>query len=295
MNLLEFQQQFPTEEACIAYLIQKRWPEGYRCVRCSHDSAWYLAKRHTYDCKACRKTYSVTADTLFHKTHGALQEWFWAIFLMSQSKKGISTLELQRLLGASDYRRVAHMQQRIRQAMQARENLYQLEGFIEVDESFFGGSFPGGKRGKGSENKTQVLVQASVGLEQQLQYAKMTVIENGKAKTLEKTLQQKTKPGSCLLSDGNPSYNQMHNRGFVHYAKTMRFPEQNDEHLPWVHILIANAKRFILGTHHSVRSENLQAYLDEFCYRLNRRGFYTGIFERLFQASLSFNPCLLRA
>jgi transposase-like protein len=214
---------------------------------------------------------------------------------MCQSKKGISTLELQRLLGAKDYRRVAQMQDRIREAMENRENLYQLEGFAEVDESFFGGSRPGGKKGRGAkEDKAVVLVCASVNAENELQYAKMKVIEDTQGATLVEAVKGVVKPGSIVKTDGWDGYNDLSRQGYPHYAKVMRFPEQNQEHLPWVHILISNAKRFILGTHHSVSREKLQGYLNEFCYRLNRRAFNVKIFERMLLASVSYNPCAIR-
>lgn len=219
MKLLAFQEQFATEQDCRDYLIKVRWPQGYRCVACGHGEAWYLPARHTFDCKKCRKTYSVTADTIFHKTHTPLREWFWAIFLMVQSKKGISTLELQRLLGAPYYDKVFRMQERIRQAMEARENLYHLEGFVEVDEAFFGGHRRGGKRGKGSENKTQVLVQASIDEDRELQYAKMTVIPNGESNTLVSALQKTTLPLTTLYSDGNPAYNPLYKRGMATFPE----------------------------------------------------------------------------
>jgi transposase-like protein len=292
MKLLAFQERFSTEEACVEYLVQVRWPQGYVCPACGGKEHWYKKERRTFDCKACRKQYSVTSETMFHKTQSDLREWFWTIYLMCQSKKGISTLELQRLLGAPDYRRVEHMQNRIRQAMENREGLYSLEGFVEVDEGFFGGKRSGGKRGKGSPGKTQVLVQASVDGDRNLQYAKMTVIQDGQGDTIRKQVQATVEKSSTLYTDGNPAYTKLSRQGYSHLPKVMRFPEDCSQHLPWVHILISNAKRFILGTHHSV--QNLQHYLHEFCYRLNRRNFGTAIFSRFLLAAVSYNPQPIR-
>jgi transposase-like protein len=296
MNLLEFQNQFASEQDCIDYLIEVRWPKGWFCQHCQCKEHWYLPTRRYFECKQCRKQQSVTSETMFHRSHSPLLEWFWAIFLMCQSKKGISTLELQRLLGAKDYRRVAHMQGRIREAMENRESLYQLEGFAEVDESFFGGSRPGGKKGRGAkEDKAVVLVSASVNEANELQFAKMKVIGDTQGTTLVGAVKEVVKPGSIVKTDGWDGYNDLSRQGYPHYAKVMRFPEQNQEHLPWAHILISNAKRFILGTHHSVTREKLQGYLNEFCYRLNRRFFNVKIFERMILASVSYNPCIIRS
>lgn len=294
MNLLEFQQSFSREEDCIEYLIQQRWPEGYACTRCGHGEAGYHPARRHFQCKACKYQQSVTAGTLFHKTRTPLQEWFWAIYLMSNSKKGISALELQRLLGAKDYERILAMKHRIRQAMENRESLYQLDGFVEVDEAFFGGA-RSGKPGRGSENKSVVLVSVSVKENDKPGYVKMTVIANAKGQTILETFKRQVKENSIAVSDGWPAYNKLTESGYEHIACPISEPKDNQLFLPWVNILISNAKRFIQGTHHSVRPEYLQGYLNEFCFRFNRRFFNTDLFKRTLFAGIHFKPSYLRA
>jgi len=293
MNLIEFQQSFSREEDCAEYLIQQRWPEGYACTRCGHEKAGYHPARRHFQCRACKYQQSITAGTMFHKTRTPLQEWFWAIYLMSNSKKGISALELQRLLGAKDYERILAMKQRIQQAMENRESLYQLDGFVEVDEAFFGGARPG-KPGRGSENKAVVLVSVSVKEDDKPGYAKMTVIPNARGKTILETFKQQVKEESIAVSDGWPAYNKLAEAGYEHIACPIREPKDNQLFLPWVNVLISNAKRFIHGTHHSVRPEYLQGYLNEFCFRFNRRFFNTNLFTRTLFAGIHFKPSYLR-
>jgi len=294
MNLIEFQQRFSSEEDCIEYLIQQRWPEGYRCTRCGHGESGYHPARRHFQCKACKYQQTITAGTMFHRTRTPLLEWFWSIYWMSNSKKGISVLELQRLLGAKDYERVHRIKRRIQEAMDNRESLYQLDGFVEVDEAFFGGA-RSGKPGRGAENKAIVLVSVSVLDTDKPGYAKMKVIENASAKSIQETIQEQVKPGTTIASDQWPSYYKLTEKGYEHIACPIQKPQDNQTFLPWVNILISNAKRFILGTHHSVKLENLQNYLSEFCFRFNRRLFNNGLFQRTLFAGLCYQPPYLRA
>jgi transposase-like protein len=295
MNLLEFQERFATEEDCIAYLIEQRWPEGYVCQECGSIRAGYHSGHRRFQCKDCYRQKSVTADTMFHRSHTPLKEWFLAIYLMSQSKKGISTLELQRLLGAKDYRRVAHMQALIRQAFGSREQMYQLSGFVQVDDVLFGGVAHTGKRGPALENKTRVVVALSLDESgEKPEYVKMEVVRDKQGKSLSEAVEKMVVPGSCIWTDGCQSYNKLPEKGYRHTGFLIQEPSDCQTHFPWLNTIIGNVKRFILGTHHSVKPENLQTYLDEFCYRFNRRFFSTDIFQRTFIAALVFTPQYLR-
>ncbi|MEJ2229465.1 MAG: IS1595 family transposase [Alphaproteobacteria bacterium] len=98
MSLLEFQDKFPTEQVCLDYLIKMRWPEGIRCTCCEDSKLDYIKSRKAFECRSCRKQIYVTADTIFHKSQIPLRKWFWAIYLMATSKKGVSILYLQKQL-----------------------------------------------------------------------------------------------------------------------------------------------------------------------------------------------------
>ena len=137
MSLLEFQQAFSSEAACLEYLFQKRWPEGFRCPRCEYDGYYFLKKRRLYQCRGCGYQASVTAGTIFHKTRTPLRYWFWMIFLMSRQKGGVSMLGLQKMLKMSSYQTVWTMGQKIRHAMATRNERYGLRGLVEMNGSFF--------------------------------------------------------------------------------------------------------------------------------------------------------------
>jgi DNA-directed RNA polymerase subunit RPC12/RpoP len=98
MNLLEFQEQFPDEAACERHLIAKRWPEGYVCQQCGSKESWYIPARRAFECPYCGAQKTITADAMFHRSRTPLKEWFLAIYLVTESKKGVSGLALQRHL-----------------------------------------------------------------------------------------------------------------------------------------------------------------------------------------------------
>lgn len=129
----------------------------------------------------------------------------------------------------------------------------------------------------------KVLVSVSVDAEKNRpKYVKFKVISDLSGPTLEAALTQHVQLGATVKTDGYRGHSRFSKAGYDHAPRMMTNPEDNKAHLPWVHILISNAKRFILGTHHSV--EYLQSYLDEFAWRFNRR--FTNLFDRLLFTTL---------
>lgn len=176
--------------------------------------------------------------------------------------------------------------------MEARESLYLLGGLVEVDDAFFGGLLAEGKRGRGSENKAKVLASVSFGRDEDYpKYCKLQVVEHLNSSTVEQTLNRTLESNTTIKTDGARFFNGLTQQGFTHHALTMEKPEDNQQWLPWVHIVISNAKRFILGTHHSVK--DIQSYLAEYSWRFNRR--HCNLFERLMNTALWFNPTVIPA
>lgn len=279
MNLLEFQEQFPNEEACEAYLIRMRWPEGFACGNCQGKSAWYIQSRRSFQCSFCDHQESITANTMFHRTRTPLREWFLAIYLICESKKGISALELAHHLGMRDERRAIRLKERIQQAMTERNQRYLLQEFVEMDEAFMGG--------KG--NKTPVLVGVSVDENDAPKFVRFQVLPDLKANSIESAAKTLISPSADVVSDGHRSHNHLDTYFNEHIQCIQREPKDSKEYLPWVHILISNAKRFLGGTHHSVK--HLQGYLEEFSWRFNRR--FGNLFDRMLVSATHFKPAYL--
>ncbi len=151
MNLTELTEM--NEEQARDFLEAVRWPNGPVCPHCGNTKAYKIEGEKTpagtYKCSACRKKFTVMVDTVMHRSHIPLRKWVMAFHLMSSSKKGISALQLQRLLGIGNYKNAWHLAHRIRAAMD--EGLFSLKGTVEVDETYVGGKPR--KENKGSEPK----------------------------------------------------------------------------------------------------------------------------------------------
>src|SRR2546423_4613970 len=156
MNLPDLIEKFGSEDKCREYLEALRWPDGVECPRCEGTTISRIHKRNQFDCDSCRYQFSVTAGTLSHDSHLPLWKWFLAIYLISESKKGISSKQLQRMLDVS-YKTAWYLAHRIRDAM-GDDDQPLLRGIIEVDETYVGGHVEG--KGKGYKGNKAVVVGA---------------------------------------------------------------------------------------------------------------------------------------
>lgn len=207
---------------------------------------------------------------------------------MSNDKRGCSAKQLSTELNLC-YSTAWFLCHRIRSAMGKRDTQYVLSGYIEADDAFFGTPTSNGKRGGGTD-KSVVLVGLSLNEKGHPQYAKMQVAPNVKGETVASFAEENMEPGATVASDGYSSYNILADKGFVHEGKICD-PVTNPDHLKWLHTIISNAKTFIAGTYHGLGCKHLQRYLDEFCYRFNRRKFTLQQFDRTLFACI-FAPKL---
>jgi len=289
IEFFKFQKMFSTEKKCWNFLVKKRWPNGYECPRCTHQQYYFHPKRLLFECRQCRYQVSVIANTIFHKTRTTLKKWFWAIFLMVYQKNGISALQLQKFLQIKTYKTVWAMVHKIRKAMADRDSAYQLQGLIELDDSYFGGKQHSGKRGRGSENKRPVLVGVEVPDNKRPKFAWLHEVPTLESHHIENILKKKVKTLSTLKTDANKGFLFIPGKGFYHYPKKMDDKEKLATHLPWVHTLVGNVKNALLATFHGVSGKHLQRYLDEAMYLFNRRFWESQLFDRLLNACLITN------
>lgn len=282
ITFFEFQAQFSTEEACFQYLKKLRFPDGFVCPECAHTDAYFIETRKVFQCKRCHHQTSLTAKTLFHKTRTPLQKWFWAIYLIGADKGGCSAMRLKKMLGIS-YLTAWTISHKIRTAMQDRNELYKLSAIIEMDDAFFGGH-EAGKRGRGAGNKSKVLI----GVESKGKSpgnVAMRVVPSLDAYSIATFAHDTIVPGQRIKTDDYPAYSVLQGK-YEHHHECVK-PHEVEEKLPWVHILIGNAKNVIRGTFFGVSHKHLQRYLSEFCYRFNRRFVEPQIFDRILFACVS--------
>jgi transposase len=153
-TIKDFRQDFPDDEACLEWLKNYRWPNGIHCPICSKVTKHhFIASRKSYSCQDCGHHVHPTADTVFHKSSTPLTTWFYTIYLMAQTRGGIAAKQVERETGVT-YKTAWRMCKLIRSRLDDEQDPF--GGNVEADESYFGGANPGGKRGRGSENKTPV-------------------------------------------------------------------------------------------------------------------------------------------
>ena len=289
ISFYDWQHQFATEAACVTHLAQLRWPAGFQCPACGHDHGWLLPSRTLYECARCHRQTSVTAGTLFHATKLPLTKWFWAIYWVSSDKGSVSALRLSKLIGVT-WHSAYSMLRKLRQAMGHRDTLYRLTEIIELDDALIGGKRPG-KRGRGAEGKTSVLIACET-REGKPGFVAMEQVAAVTLETVGDFAQRRIKPGEEIRTDALAALSSLGERH--HHIAKITPPEQAQQWLPWVHIVISNLKRFLLGTYHGISHRYLQEYLDEFAYRFNRRFWEPEIPNRLLRLCVEHAPVRLK-
>ena len=284
ISFFEFRETFSSEDVCKEKLFEMKWPDGFTCPRCGNESHYIHKNRGLYQCKSCGYQASLTSGTIMHKTRISLVKWFWIIYMMGTDKRGISTLEISKKLELR-YATAWLMVHKVRTAMKNRDDQYKLTGLIEIDETFIGKSSTG-KRGRGSE-KIPVVVSVSTSGEKML-FAKMKVVESVTKQEIMTIIEKTIPPGQSIKTDGLKVYEKLTEEININHERVVISRSSLKAHdlLKWVHIIAGNAKAWINGTFHGIDRKHLQLYLDEFCYRLNRRFFETQIFDRLLKACI---------
>jgi len=284
MSLLDFQKRFATDEACTQHLFKVQWPDGFVCPKCEHTKYYWIKGRSLYQCAQCRHQTSVTAGTDMHRSHLPLRKWFWAIFLCVTDKRGRSALALSRDLQIT-YRAAWLLLHKLRESMNERDFLYVLSGVVELDDAYFGSGRaekPTRKRrtGRGT-TKAKVVIGLSMHNGNPA-FLKMKVLPVLNAEELCGFALDNIDPGATVVTDAFQGYQGLEDIVRWHEAKV--YAQQPPEFLKWIHTVIANAKAYIMGTYHGLSPKHLQAYLDEFCFRFNRRFKPEELFSRTLAA-----------
>lgn len=294
MNLLHFMEQFPDEDSCRSDLRGVREKQGVICKKCSGKKHYWLKAKGQWQCSACAFRTTLRSGTVMENSKLPVRTWYIAMAFMTYSKKGISAVELQRQLGHGRYDTVWSLMHRIRGAMGKRDALYGLKGEIEFDEGYFEVATRESdkknlKRGRGSQRQSNVAVMAeSTPLENpdtgekssHCRYFKMKVLTSHRSGEIDETVGGNFDETSIVFSDKSTSYVNISDYVEMHIMEKSG-KETTSTTLKWVHIAIANAKRTLLGIYHKIKGKYLQNYLDEFCYKLNRRYFGERLFDRL--------------
>lgn len=294
MNILKFVEEFPDEKSCRDHMVKTRAHEGVVCKKCRCQKHYWLKGKWSWQCSACNFRTSLRSGTAMENSNLPVRTWYLAMAFMTFTKKGISATELQRQLNHSRYNTIWSLMHRIRGAMGKRDDLYGLEGMIEFDEGYFEKATSEVKRqklkrGRGSQRQSNVAVMAeSTKLEDpetgkkdsHCRYFKMKALDSHNKDEVNGLISKTLDELSIVFSDQSASYVDISDYVEVHVSEKSN-RETTTTTLRWVHIAISNAKRTLLGIYHKIEGRYLQSYLNEFCYKLNRRYFGEKLFDRL--------------
>jgi transposase-like protein len=286
MSVSELHRAYGSEAQCEAALTRARWPSGFVCPHCGalHAVSFRLHGKPGWQCRDCDKQTTLTAGTIFHSTKLPLTTWFQAMYFLTQTKNNVSALELRRLLGVS-YPMAWRIKHKLMQVMIEREAPRKLAGRVEVDDAYLGGAHPGGKRGRGSENKTPFIaaIATRAGRPSCVRFDRVTTFSSD---SVEAWARMALAPRANTVSDGLPAF-----RRLGVYSAHVRIVTGGGPHsvtLPtfrWVNTLLSNLKTALSGTYHAFDFDKYgHRYLAEFQYRFNRRNNLKSILPRLLRA-----------
>lgn len=301
-SLPSFQKLFPDDAACASYLERVRWEKGFACPLCEAKGEPYrfTARPGVLRCKTCRQDTALTAGTVMERTRTPLTTWFWGAYLVASMTPGLSAMQFQRQLGLSRYETAFQILHKLRAGM-VRPDRDRIGGAIgvrdhvEVDETYIGGSIRGEGRGPHADDKSIVIAAVEVRTRPPKKgdkptrrggrYAgrlRMEVVGDRTAKSLVGFIEAAVAPGAMVVTDAAPGYASLTKKGFEHLPVVEAGnPEVAEEYLPIVHLVFSNLKSWLTGCHHGVSPQHLQAYLNEFTFRFNRRFYPFNAFRSL--------------
>lgn len=267
MNLADLVEQFGSNDKCRDYLEQLRWPDGVECPKCESKSISRISTRKQFDCNSCRNRFSVMAGTVLQDSKLPLWKWFAAVYLMCESKKGISALQVKRMLKSGSYETAWHLCHRIRSAMETVDK--RLDGIVEVDETYLGGE----KRGVGRGNY-QKFMTVIVGAAERDGEIRLRIAPDRRGPSLQGFVRDTVSPDAeAVYTDDWVSYRALGDLGYEHEMVNHRTDEwvRGDVHTNTVEGVWSLFKRSVVGSYHHMSVKHLPAYLDEMEWRFNNR------------------------
>ncbi|CAN5663718.1 IS1595-like element ISSod11 family transposase [soil metagenome] len=286
----EFRAWFPHDDACLDYLERLRWPGGFMCPDCGGRDAWRISQRRMWMCATCARKTSVTAGTIFHRSHTPISTWFAAAWFVTSTKNGVSALALQQQLGFGSYETAWAWLHKLRRAM-VRPDRDRLSGLVELDETFVGGVSVG-KAGAGTD-KVPVQIAVERVAASKLGRVRFALADAPGSLSLVDFGCSTVMPGSTIRTDGARMLRRLSDRGYIHEYTTVYNSPDKAQELPGVHMVASLLKRWLVGTlHYRVSDKHLEYYLDEYAFRFNRRNSNARgmLFYRLLQQAVATEP-----
>lgn len=280
----QFDTLFADDEVCLDYLFQKKYKDAHECTACKKTFKYYrIRTRKVYSCQYCGHDISPTANTIFHKSSTSLKDWFYAIYLFSISKNGVSAKELQRQLGVT-YKTAWRMAHHIRKL--CNSDIQLLNGIVEIDETYVGGKESNkhadkkvlNAQGRSIKTKTPIL-----GAIERKGNIVAKVVINVKSSTIQPFLREHIDITAEIKTDEFRAYASLSTIGYCHETIDHGKKEyvRGEVHTNNVEGFWSQLKRSINGTYHFVSPKYLQQYVNEFAYRYNHRNSDIPLFNHL--------------
>jgi hypothetical protein len=286
-----FEELYGTEQKCRAAVFKWRWPDGFECPVCGGHICSEVTTRGLYQCSGCRRQTSLTAGTIFAATKVELRTWFRAMYHLTQSKQGISSIELARRLGVTQTTAWT-IKHKLAQVMMERDARKRLSGRVELDDAYLGGERSGGKRGRGAPGKTPFVAAVETTPEGKPVRLKLRRVVSFCNDAISGFAKRSLDPKCEVVSDGLACFGAVTDAGCQHQiirtgsgsaaARTPAFK--------WVNTALGNIKTAVVGTYRAIHEKHVPRYLAEFEYRFNRRYDLAAMMPRLTWAAVRTPP-----
>jgi transposase-like protein len=294
LSMAEFLQLYGTEVLCRAALEQMRWPNGFRCPRCTcaHASRHVRDRQTLWQCSGCRYQTSVLAGTVFQASKLPLRTWFLALHLLTQSKNNLSALALKRQLGVA-YKTAWLIKHKLMDVMADRESRRVLTGRVEIDDAYLGGERSGGKVGRGSENKVPFVAAVQTNDQGHPLFVRFDPVAAFSGRQIAAWSERVLSAQTVAVSDGLHCFKALAAHVAEHTPEVVGSGRQSVRHpnFRWVNTLLGNLKRALSGTYHAFNfAKYARRYLAEYAYRFNRRYDLKSLLPRLLNICTKATP-----